>query len=218
MNIQSLLDSLIFLNLLSVTILYWASLVFTNFKVLEKLGRYGNICVNVLLVALLGLRWLNFGYFPLSNLYESLMFLAWGLSFITLIIEKQSKISLVGSMISPIALFVAGFASLTLPDSMQAPSPLVPALKSNWLMMHVTVMMLSYANLIIGSLLAIFFLVLTKGSSKKVNLQGSSYGTSYGQKFSSNELVLNQSDKLAGTAFYQNGPFLALKWTILAKN
>lgn len=202
MDIQSLLDSLIFLNLLSVTILYWASLVFTNFKVLEKLGRYGNICVNLLLVTLLGLRWLNFGYFPLSNLYESLMFLAWGLSFITLIIEKQSKISLVGSMISPIALFVTGFASLTLPDNMQAPSPLVPALKSNWLMMHVTVMMLSYANLIIGSLLAIFFLVLTKGSSEKVNLQGNSYG----QKFGSTELAINQQDKFADTAFYQNEP------------
>ena len=42
---------------------------------------------------------------------------------------------------------------------MQAPSPLVPALKSNWLMMHVTVMMLSYASLIVGSLLGIFFLI-----------------------------------------------------------
>jgi len=207
MDIQSLLDSLIFLNLLGVTIVYWASLVFINFKILEKLGRYGNIFVNILLIALLGLRWLNFGYFPLSNLYESLMFLAWGLSFITLIIEKQSKISLVGSMISPIALFVTGFASLTLPDNMQAPSPLVPALKSNWLMMHVTVMMLSYANLIIGSLLAIFFLVLSKGSSEKVNLQGNSYGSSQSPKFVQTELALNSPSNFAETAFYQNESF-----------
>ena len=59
-----------------------------------------------------------------------------------------------------IALFIVGFAGLSLPESMQAPSPLVPALKSNWLMMHVTVMMLSYASLIVGSLLGIFFLIL----------------------------------------------------------
>ena len=43
---------------------------------------------------------------------------------------------------------------------MQKASPLVPALQSNWLMMHVTVMILSYAALILGSLLSIGFLVI----------------------------------------------------------
>jgi ABC-type transport system involved in cytochrome c biogenesis permease subunit len=50
---------------------------------------------------------------------------------------------------------------------MQAPSPLVPALKSNWLMMHVTVMMLSYASLIVGSLLGIFFPHSCKRAKRK---------------------------------------------------
>jgi len=45
---------------------------------------------------------------------------------------------------------------------MQKSSPLVPALQSNWLMMHVTMMMLSYAVLIIGSLLCLLFLVISK--------------------------------------------------------
>ena len=62
---------------------------------------------------------------------------------------------------------------------MQAPSPLVPALKSNWLMMHVTVMMLSYASLIVGSLLAIFFLILANRKGEEVVLQGNSYGNTY---------------------------------------
>jgi len=167
MNIQSLLDNLIFLNLLLVTIIYWASLVYSNFKFLVKVGFYGNFCANGLIALLLGSRWLNFGYFPLSNLYESLLFLAWGITFITLIVEDRSRVSLVGCISTPIALFVTGFASLSLPESMQAPSPLVPALKSNWLMMHVTVMMLSYASLIVGSLLAIFFLVLASGKKRK---------------------------------------------------
>ena len=74
---------------------------------------------------------------------------------------------------------------------MQAPSPLVPALKSNWLMMHVTVMMLSYASLIIGSLLAIFFLILARGKGKNVELQGNSYGTQY------------NNNTLVNTAFYK---------------
>lgn len=39
--------------------------------------------------------------------------------------------------------------------------PLIPALKSNWLMMHVSVMLLSYVTLFSGSLLSISFLVLS---------------------------------------------------------
>jgi len=160
MDIQSNLDNLIFANLLFVTIIYWASLVFPKFKFLSKLGFYGNCCASSCLFILLGSRWIISGYFPLSNLYESLMFLAWGIITLGIIIEDRSKVSIIGSVGTPIALFVTGFASLSLPEAMQSPSPLVPALKSNWLMMHVTVMMLSYASLLIGSLLSIFFLVL----------------------------------------------------------
>jgi cytochrome c-type biogenesis protein CcsB len=176
MGTQSLLNNLIFLSLLIVSIFYWASLVYSNLKILEKLGFYGNFFANFLIFTLLALRWVKFGYFPLSNLYESLMFLTWGTTFISLIVQKQSKIALIGSIASPVSLFISGFASLSLPESMQAPSPLVPALKSNWLMMHVTVMLLSYASLIIGSLLAIFFLVLSFGQAESVNLQGNSFG------------------------------------------
>ena len=191
MDIQSLLDNIIFLNLLSLTIIYWASLIYPNIKIFSSISSYGNIFANFSLFSLLALRWINFGYFPLSNLYESLLFLAWGITFITLVIENRSQLSLVGSISTPIALFVTGFASLSLPESMQAPSPLVPALKSNWLMMHVTVMMLSYASLIIGSLLAIFFLILARGKGKNVELQGNSYGTQY------------NNNTLVNTAFYK---------------
>jgi len=192
MDIQSLLDNIIFANLLVLTITYWASLIVPSIKILSKISSYGTISANFSLFALLALRWLNFGYFPLSNLYESLLFLAWGITFITIVIESRSQINLIGSISIPIALFVTGFASLSLPESMQAPAPLVPALKSNWLMMHVTVMMLSYASLIIGSLLGIFFLILARGKGRKVELQGNSYGTQFA------------TSNLADTAFYKN--------------
>jgi cytochrome c-type biogenesis protein CcsB len=41
---------------------------------------------------------------------------------------------------------------------MQKALPLVPSLQSNWLMMHVSMMMISYATLIVGSLLSILYL------------------------------------------------------------
>jgi|TARA_B110000971_G_scaffold204399_1_gene225816 cytochrome c-type biogenesis protein CcsB len=193
MDIQSSLDNIIFLVLLVVTIFYWASLIYTNFKLLAKLSFYGTVLANSLIFLLLGLRWLNYGYFPLSNLYESLLFLAWGITFTTVILESKTKTSLIGSISNPISLFIIGFAGLSLPENMQAPSPLVPALKSNWLMMHVTVMMLSYASLIVGSLLGIFFLILTNGRKDDITLQGNSYGR-----------VFNET-KLLDTAFYKEG-------------
>ena len=67
---------------------------------------------------------------------------------------------LIGSITAPSALFTNAFATFSLPKEMQESSPLVPALQSNWLMMHVTVMILSYAALILGSLLSIGFLVI----------------------------------------------------------
>jgi len=191
MDIQSSLDNLIFLILLIVTIFYWASLIYTNFKVLSKVTFYGTVIANSLIFCLLGLRWLNYGYFPLSNLYESLLFLAWGITATTIVLEYKTRTSIIGAISNPISLFIIGFASLSLPESMQAPAPLVPALKSNWLMMHVTVMMLSYASLIVGSLLGIFFLILTTGKKEEITLQGNSYGINYNNK------------NLQGTAFYK---------------
>ena len=179
MDIQSFLDNIIFLSLLIVTVISWASVIYLNFKSLQKTAFYGLGFTNLLIFLLLGLRWLQYGYFPLSNLYESLMFLAWGITFISLITESRSRVSIISSLSSPIALFVCGFASLSLPENMQSPSPLVPALKSNWLMMHVTVMMLSYASLIIGSLLGIFFLALAWGKAETVTLQGNSVGKGF---------------------------------------
>ena len=191
MQLESSLDNLIFLVLLIVTIVYWASIVLTNFKSLTKIGFYGTVLTNGLIFCLLGFRWINYGYFPLSNLYESLLFLAWGITFTTIVLEFKTRTPIIGSISNPISLFITGFAGLSLPESMQAPSPLVPALKSNWLMMHVTVMMLSYASLIVGSLLGIFFLILVNGKKEEIILQGNSYGTNF------------QDKKLVDAAFYK---------------
>jgi ABC-type transport system involved in cytochrome c biogenesis permease subunit len=102
------------------------------------------------------------GYFPLSNLYESLLFLTWTLLTIYLYIETKTKSKLIGAILIPVTLLINGFANLTLSPEMQKSSPLVPALQSNWLMMHVSMMLLSYATLIMGSLLCILFLVISR--------------------------------------------------------
>ena len=132
-------------------------------------GYLGMLGANLSLLALLSLRWVESGHFPLSNLYESLMFLSWALTFFHLVLEKMTTNTLIwlGAMTSPTALFTNTFANFSLPSEMQHSSALVPALQSNWLMMHVTVMILSYAALIFGSLLSIGFLILTVSVSSE---------------------------------------------------
>ena len=92
-----------------------------------------------------------------------------------LVAENMSGSRMVGIVTTPVAMGISAFATMTLPSEMQVSEPLVPALKSNWLMMHVSVMMLSYSALMVGSLLAIAFLIITRG--EEIQLRGSSVGT-----------------------------------------
>jgi cytochrome c-type biogenesis protein CcsB len=78
-----------------------------------------------------------------------------------LVVESKIKATLIGAVILPINVLIINFANLILPQPMQTAAPLVPALQSNWLMMHVSMMMLSYATLILGSLLSLLFLGLS---------------------------------------------------------
>lgn len=161
-NIQNFLSNIVFGILLFTMIIYWIDLSFLNsINNLFKIGNYCSTLANILLFFILCSRWIIAGYFPLSNLYESLLFLTWTLLTIYLYIEYKTKSKLIGAILVPVALLVNGFANLTLSTEMQKASPLVPALQSNWLMMHVSMMMLSYGTLIIGSLLCILFLVIS---------------------------------------------------------
>ncbi|HAO13514.1 MAG TPA: c-type cytochrome biogenesis protein CcsB [Planktothrix sp. UBA8407] len=173
--LQNGLDNISFAILFITLLLYWVGAAFPNIPYLSVLGTASMAIANLSIAALLGARWIEAGYFPISNLYESLFFLTWGLTAIHLIAEQMSRSRLVGVVTSPVAMGIAAFATLKLPPQMRIAEPLVPALKSNWLMMHVSVMMLSYATLMVGSLLAIAFLILTRG--QEIELSGSSLGT-----------------------------------------
>jgi cytochrome c-type biogenesis protein CcsB len=174
-RLQTIFDNASFAILLVTALVYWVGAAFPRVPYLSIISTTGMAIANLCIAALLGARWLEAGYFPLSNLYESLFFLTWGITAMHLVAENMSGSRLVGVVTAPVAMGITAFAALTLPKDMQASAPLVPALKSNWLMMHVSVMMLSYATLMVGSLLAIAFLVVTRGQN--IELRGSSVGT-----------------------------------------
>ncbi|MEO0488094.1 MAG: c-type cytochrome biogenesis protein CcsB [Cyanobacteria bacterium J06659_2] len=174
-TLQGLLDNSAFAILFVTMLVYWIGAAFPQIPGLITAETGGMAIANLCIAALLIARWIEAGYFPLSNLYESLFFLAWGITAIHLLAEQMSRSRLVGVATAPVAMGISAFATLTLPARMQVSEPLVPALKSNWLMMHVSVMLLSYATLLVGALLAIAFLIVTWG--QPVELRGSSVGT-----------------------------------------
>ena len=166
-DFEYILGNFSFACLLAMVIWYWAKTIFSFSSSLDPVGIFGVVAANLSLTGLLALRWLESNHFPLSNLYESLLFLSWGFTAFHLVIGKVSRADFAGVVTCPIALLTNAFANFSLPHEMQKATALIPALQSNWLMMHVTVMMVSYVALISGSLLSIAFLMVSYYDSKR---------------------------------------------------
>nr|YP_009157424.1 cytochrome c heme attachment protein [Phleum alpinum]AJV90331.1 cytochrome c heme attachment protein [Phleum alpinum] len=105
-------------------------------------------------------RWASSGHFPLSNLYESLIFLSWALYILHTIPKIRSSKNDLSTITTPSTILTQGFATSGLLTEMHQSTILVPALQSQWLMMHVSMMLLSYATLLCGSLLSAAILII----------------------------------------------------------
>jgi len=134
------------------------------------------ILVNLLITLQLLFRWSISGHFPISNLYESLYFLTWGITMGQLLIEREYQSPIIPSISIPIQLLTIAFACFVLPEDLKLSSNLVPALRSSWLIMHVSVVMLSYAALIIGSLLSASVLFINKNQPLQIRSSSSGIG------------------------------------------
>ena len=142
----------------------------------SSLVRVLTILVNFFIALQLTLRWFYSGHFPISNLYESLYFLVWGISLGQILIEKEYQSPLIPLIAVPMQLVTVAFACFVLPEDLKLTSSLVPALRSSWLVMHVSVVMLSYAALIIGSLLSASVLFVNRDQSLQIRSSSTGIG------------------------------------------
>ncbi len=147
MNSSKLLSIITFVYGLAA-FLYIASWVFKK-SLPARLATWTAIIGVVGNTAGIIMRWvesysLGIGHAPLSNLYESLIFFSWTIAVLYLIIEKQYENRIIGAFISPIAFLAMAYASLS-PNISDRIQPLIPALKSNWLIAHVIACFVGYA-------------------------------------------------------------------------
>ena len=121
------------------------------------------------------IRWIEsykmgIGRIPLSNLYESLVFFSLMIAVIYLVIERKYRHQIIGVFAMPLAFLSIAYASLS-PNISDRIQPLLPALKSNWLTVHVVTCFIGYAAFAIAFGLALMYLAKKDDRAPESNLR-----------------------------------------------
>ena len=149
-------------------------------------------CLNLTMVIK---RSVEAGHPPFSNLYESLIFYACCTAFVYIIFEFVYNFRVVGAMAAVLAMLILLYATLQ-DDSIR---PIMPALKSNWMLVHVITYMLGYAAFGISFVTSIIFLVVKPFAKKETK------GTA-----DEKEILPRNFDKLSYKIVAFGFPFLTL--------
>ncbi|MGA3173121.1 MAG: cytochrome c biogenesis protein [Syntrophorhabdales bacterium] len=109
----------------------------------------------------LGARWiesyrLGIGHAPLSNFYESLIFYGWCIALVVILMKRRMRLPVITMLATLTALFFVGYASLS-PSVDRHIQPLIPALQSNWLHVHVFTCFIAYASFAISFLCGLLY-------------------------------------------------------------
>jgi len=146
----------------------WGYLIFAT----SRHKRVGTLSTSLLTVGLflhsvgLVFRWVEthqtgYGYVPLSNMYESLIFFSWTIVFVYLILEFKYQHKIIGVFVTPFAFLAIALTSI-IPGIDAKITPLVPALQSNWLAIHVITCFLGYASFAVSFGISILYLIRDK--------------------------------------------------------
>ena len=142
----------------------------------SKNVRVGKVSTGLLITGLLFhsvgliLRWMEthragYGYIPLSNMYESLIFFSWTIVLIYLIVETKYQQKVIGVFVTPFAFLAIALTSI-IPGVNANITPLVPALQSNWLTIHVTTCFFGYASFAVSFGISLLYLIREKKDAK----------------------------------------------------
>ena len=159
-----------------ITFVYFASFMLYLLMMVMVKEIFGRLATIVTIGGIVGhtfaiiLRWVEsyrfgIGHAPLSNLYESLIFFAWAIILLYLLIEWRTKNRSIGTFATPLAFLIMAYASFTGIDSRI--QPLIPALQSNWLMAHVITCFIGYAAFGIAFGLSVMYLFKKLKRAKK---------------------------------------------------
>lgn len=142
-------------------------------------------------------RSIEAGHPPFSNLYESLVFYACCTAFVYIIFEFVYNFRVVGALASVLSMLILLYATLQ-DDTIR---PIMPALKSNWMLVHVVTYMLGYAAFGISFITSIIYLVVKPFAKKRSAREDKEEGK---------EIPTTNFDKLSYKVVAFGFPFLTL--------
>lgn len=138
-------------------------------KKVEKQSKWTIVAMAVTIVGLISnigyfiTRWIASGHAPVSNLYEFATAFAMMLVLAFVVLFFIYKTAVLGLFTLPTALLLIAYASM-FPTEI---SPLIPALKSEWLYIHVTTAALGQAILAISAVAGIIYLLKYTNQSER---------------------------------------------------
>ncbi|MFA5902569.1 MAG: c-type cytochrome biogenesis protein CcsB [Desulfobacula sp.] len=161
MNSSFLLSSTTFIYALA-SVLYIGSFAFKK-QILSKAGFIVLVIGFMDNTAGIIMRWIEsyqmgYGHAPFSNMYESLVFFSWTVAILYIFVELKYKESIIGVFASPLIFLAIAYASFD-PNTSSKIAPLLPALKSNWLIAHVITCFLGYAGFAVAFGFSIMYFV-----------------------------------------------------------
>jgi len=135
-----------------------------------KLFRYIIAVLFVMHTAWLIVRWYISGHMPLSDAYESMIYVAWATMLFGFILGKKSDLTIAATtFVTAMILMIAHWNWLD-----PAIANLQPVLDSYWLMIHVSIIVASYGPFALGMILGVVSLLLmvftTKNNKDKMLL------------------------------------------------
>ncbi len=135
------------------TIFYIANFIFKK-RILNKIAPLSLVFGLVFNTFYIIGRWKEAGRPPLANLFESIVFFAWCLSVTYLVIEVLKKSQRLGILASGLATLTILYASKLDPSI----EPLMPALQSSWLTVHVITCFIGYSAFAVAFLASAIYL------------------------------------------------------------
>ena len=148
----------------------------------------------------LGLRWYISGHSPMSNGYESMIFISWVTLLAGFIFSRKSAFALSATAVLASMTLMVAHLSFMDPEI----TNLVPVLKSYWLTLHVSVITGSYGFLGLGAILGIITMILLSLSNDNNRERISN---------TIDELtVINFKTLILGLYFLTIGTFLGAVW------
>ncbi len=158
----------IFVYLLA-TVLYFVYLPFKKQGVgigasLVALVGWGLVTASMVARAVISYR-MGWGHAPFANLYESMVFFAWAIVLIYLIIEWRYKNRTMGAFVMPFAFVALAYTTIG-PGIRTQIEPLIPALQSDWLIAHVITCFLGYAAFAVSCGVSVMYLIKARARDK----------------------------------------------------